>query len=174
MFFRNSRGHVAFGSSAQLLHPALAATALGALLVAASTGSALSHGCMPNHARPLVILKDMGPCNFDPQTMSFAGERPSPTFCFAEEKMKPGILASTYSSIEPACCLTMMSCVMDSPRPVPSPAGFVVKKGLTPEPRSGRQTTTPVVASSTTVGGQRETPHNQTLLLQIPRLEIDG
>ena len=74
MFFPNSRGHVAFGSSAQLSHPALAATALGALLVAASTGSALSHGCMPNHARPLVVLKDMGPCSFDQETLSFAGE----------------------------------------------------------------------------------------------------
>jgi hypothetical protein len=29
---------------------------------------------MSNHARPLVILKDMGPCRFDRQTMSFAGE----------------------------------------------------------------------------------------------------
>jgi hypothetical protein len=29
---------------------------------------------MPNHARPLVILKDMGPCSFDRQTMSFADE----------------------------------------------------------------------------------------------------
>src|SRR6516162_4037832 len=45
-------------------------------------------------------------------------------------------LISVYSpgcvstSIDPECCFTMMSWVMDRPRPVPSPAGFVVKKGL--------------------------------------------
>src|SRR5262249_2001175 len=46
------------------------------------------------------------------------------------------ILISVYSpgcvstSIDPECCFTMMSWVMDRPRPVPSPAGLVVKKGL--------------------------------------------
>ena len=74
MLLRKSRGLPAFGFFARRSHPTFAATALGGLLVAASTGSALSHGCMPNHARPLVILKDMGPCSFDRQTMSFAGE----------------------------------------------------------------------------------------------------
>jgi len=34
------------------------------------------------------------------------------------------------TSIEPACCLTMMSWLMESPSPVPSPVGLVVKKGL--------------------------------------------
>ena len=74
MLFCKSRCLSAFGSSARRSHPTLAAKVLGGLLVAASTGSALSHGCMPNHLRPLVMLKDMGPCSFDRQTMSFAGE----------------------------------------------------------------------------------------------------
>ena len=34
------------------------------------------------------------------------------------------------TSIEPACCLTMMSWLMERPRPVPSPVGLVVKNGL--------------------------------------------
>jgi hypothetical protein len=59
---------------AQRFHPTIAAMAFAGPLVAAPTGSALSHGCMPNHARPLVSLKDMGPCSFDQETMSFAGE----------------------------------------------------------------------------------------------------
>jgi hypothetical protein len=39
----------------------------------------------------------------------------------------PGLVST---SIDPACCLTTMSWLMESPRPVPSPAGLVVKKGL--------------------------------------------
>jgi hypothetical protein len=38
----------------------------------------------------------------------------------------PGCVAT---SIEPACCLTIMSWLMESPRPVPSPVGLVVKNG---------------------------------------------
>src|SRR5689334_16358345 len=39
----------------------------------------------------------------------------------------PGIVST---SIDPPCCLTMMSWLIDRPSPVPSPAGLVVKKGL--------------------------------------------
>ena len=39
----------------------------------------------------------------------------------------PGCVST---SIAPACCLTTMSWLIDRPRPVPSPAGLVVKKGL--------------------------------------------
>src|SRR3954451_17544299 len=37
---------------------------------------------------------------------------------------------SVSTSILPPCCFTMMSCVIERPRPVPSPAGLVVKNGL--------------------------------------------
>src|SRR5262249_35916749 len=37
---------------------------------------------------------------------------------------------SVTTSIEPACCFTTMSWLSDRPRPVPSPAGLVVKKGV--------------------------------------------
>src|SRR4029453_6251147 len=39
----------------------------------------------------------------------------------------PGCVST---SIDPACCLTMISWLMERPSPVPSPAGFVVKNGL--------------------------------------------
>src|SRR5262245_12397622 len=39
----------------------------------------------------------------------------------------PGVVST---SIDPPCCLTIMSWLMERPRPVPSPAGFVVKNGL--------------------------------------------
>ena len=39
----------------------------------------------------------------------------------------PGCVST---SIDPPCCLTMMSWLMDRPRPVPSPAGLVVKNGI--------------------------------------------
>src|SRR5262245_44911171 len=38
----------------------------------------------------------------------------------------PGCVST---SIAPACCLTMMSWLMERPRPVPSPVGLVVKNG---------------------------------------------
>ena len=37
--------------------------------------------------------------------------------------------SSVSTSMVPECCLTMMSWLSESPRPVPSPAGFVVKNG---------------------------------------------
>src|SRR6478752_359141 len=39
----------------------------------------------------------------------------------------PGFVST---SIDPACCLTIMSWLNERPRPVPSPGGLVVKKGL--------------------------------------------
>ena len=47
---------------------------LSCAMLATSAGTALSDGCKPNHPRPLIILKDMGACGFDPQTLSFSGE----------------------------------------------------------------------------------------------------
>src|SRR6202043_4075796 len=39
----------------------------------------------------------------------------------------PGLVST---SIDPPCCLTMISWLSERPSPVPSPAGFVVKNGL--------------------------------------------
>ena len=52
----------------------LVAVGLSCAMLAASAGTALSNDCKPAHPRPLIILKDMGACGFNPQTLSFAGE----------------------------------------------------------------------------------------------------
>jgi hypothetical protein len=63
---------LAFGAPSSPLR--LIAVGLSCAMLAASAGAALSNGCKPIHPRPLIILKDMGACAFDPQTLSFAGE----------------------------------------------------------------------------------------------------
>jgi hypothetical protein len=51
----------------------------GALLLAAQLTalldpqSALAHQCRPRRPLPVIILKSMGPCNFNAETLSFAG-----------------------------------------------------------------------------------------------------
>lgn len=52
----------------------LAAIALAAGVAGLSAGTALAEGCKPSRPRPPVVLKDMGPCGFDLQAMSFHGE----------------------------------------------------------------------------------------------------
>jgi len=49
------------------------AAGLSCAMLAMSASAALSE-CKPRHPRPLIILKDMGACKFDPQTLSFSGE----------------------------------------------------------------------------------------------------
>jgi hypothetical protein len=63
---------LAFGGSSS---PLRAITiGLSCAMLAASAGAALSNECKPIRPRPLIILKDMGACGFDPQTLSFAGQ----------------------------------------------------------------------------------------------------
>ena len=50
------------------------AVLLACAVISISAGTASSHDCMPRRPRPPVVLKDMGPCRFDPLTMSFSGE----------------------------------------------------------------------------------------------------
>jgi hypothetical protein len=100
MLSRKSRGPPGF--FARRSHPTLAATALSGLLVAASTGSALSHGCTPNHPRPLVILKDMKPCSFDRETLSFAGEPVEQAKCLMRGLDATRNLVPTLESLPPA------------------------------------------------------------------------
>src|SRR5262249_49332748 len=62
--------------------------------------------------------------------------KPPPDFPSDAADRGKTILNSVYSpgfvstSIDPPCCLTTMSWLSDRPKPVPSPAGFVVKNGL--------------------------------------------
>ena len=54
--------------------PRVITVGLSCAMLAASAATALSNECKPAHPRPLIILKDMGACGFDPQTLSFAGD----------------------------------------------------------------------------------------------------
>ena len=55
--------------------------ALSCTLLAASVQAAFSTECKPSHLRPLYFLKDMGPCNFDAETLSFAGTPVQQAMC---------------------------------------------------------------------------------------------
>ena len=50
---------------------ALSATAFGFILAA---GDAAANQCQPRRPLPIVILQSMGPCNFDLESLSFAGD----------------------------------------------------------------------------------------------------
>lgn len=52
---------------------AVVATGMACALLQITAGLAFA-GCKPSHPRPTIILKDMGACGFDPQTMSYRGE----------------------------------------------------------------------------------------------------
>jgi hypothetical protein len=43
--------------------------------------TAFSDGCKPRHLKPLYFLKTMGPCQFDTETLSFAGEPVEQAMC---------------------------------------------------------------------------------------------
>ena len=43
------------------------------VVVTGSMHAAFSADCKPNHLKPLYFLKDMGPCGFDVETLSFSG-----------------------------------------------------------------------------------------------------
>ncbi len=40
-----------------------------------------SQTCKPRHSLPTIVLKDMGACNFDPQSLSFAGDATEQALC---------------------------------------------------------------------------------------------
>lgn len=52
----------------------LLAAALASALFGALARTALSAECKPHHFRPPFFVKTMGPCNFDPEVLSFRGE----------------------------------------------------------------------------------------------------
>jgi len=59
----------------------LIATGLAGAVLCAAAQTALSEGCKPSHLRPLYFLKTMGPCKFDIDSLSFAGEPVEQAMC---------------------------------------------------------------------------------------------
>ncbi len=62
------------------VHSLIALGVAGAMLCAAAQ-TASSEGCKPSHFRPLYFLKTMGPCRFDIDNLSFAGEPVEQAMC---------------------------------------------------------------------------------------------
>ncbi len=57
------------------------AATLACLLLGASAQAALSAECKPRHFRPPFFVNGMGTCNFDPSTLSFAGDAAAQAKC---------------------------------------------------------------------------------------------
>lgn len=89
----DSSTHVRACSAGALAHAALAgfavksgwraAAAIPGLVLAVLSAAALDAraGCKPKRPLPTVVLKSMGPCAFDPETASFAGEPAQQAAC---------------------------------------------------------------------------------------------
>jgi hypothetical protein len=54
---------------------------LAATVLCGSVQAALSSQCRPNHLKPLYFLKNMGPCKFDIDTLSFSGTPVDQALC---------------------------------------------------------------------------------------------
>ncbi|MGB7102746.1 MAG: hypothetical protein WBD95_28800 [Xanthobacteraceae bacterium] len=80
----------------------LVAAGLSCAMLATSAAAALSDGCKPNHPRPLIILKDMGACGFDPQTLSFSGEPAEQAKCLMRGMDASRNLGRALDTLPPA------------------------------------------------------------------------
>jgi hypothetical protein len=56
-------------------------------------------GCKPARPRPPIVLKTMGPCGFDPETLSYAGEPEQQAMCLVRPVLKLGIPGPTLESL---------------------------------------------------------------------------
>ncbi len=83
-------------------HSRLIATGFACAMLAASTPAALSAPCKPNHFRPPYFIKTMGPCTFDPATVSFAGEPVEQAKCLMRGMDASRNLAPARESLPPA------------------------------------------------------------------------
>ena len=67
-----------------------------------STHGALSARCKPNHFRPPFFIKTMGPCTFDPQTLSFSGTPVEQAKCLMRGMDHSRNLAPQMETLPPA------------------------------------------------------------------------
>ncbi len=79
----------------------LVAAGLSCAMLAMSASAALSE-CKPRHPRPLIILKDMGACKFDPQTLNFAGEPAEQARCLMRGMDASRNLGPAIETLPPA------------------------------------------------------------------------
>jgi len=79
----------------------ISAALLAAAMLCGSAPSALSETCKPRHPRPTIVLKNMGACNFDPGTMSFAGDPVEQAMCLMRGVDATRNLAGPLDSLPP-------------------------------------------------------------------------
>jgi hypothetical protein len=72
------------------------------LLLAFSATSGLSADCKPSHFRPPFFVTTMGPCVFDPETLSFQGEPEQQARCLMRGMDQSRNLGPTLESLPPA------------------------------------------------------------------------
>jgi hypothetical protein len=80
----------------------LVATALAGAVLCGFAQNAFSQSCKPSHPKPTIILKSMGPCTFDPQTLSFSGEPVEQALCLMRGMDSTRNLAPPLQSLPPA------------------------------------------------------------------------
>lgn len=80
----------------------LLATGLAGAMLCASAGEAFSAGCKPSHPLPTIVLKTMGACAFDPQTMKFGGEPVEQAMCLMRGMDASRNLAPMLEHLPPA------------------------------------------------------------------------
>jgi len=84
------------------LNGRLAAAGLAAVMLCGAVETALGNDCKPRHPRPTIVLKTMGACAFDPQTLSFAGEPVDQALCLMRGMDASRNLAPAQESLPPA------------------------------------------------------------------------
>lgn len=78
------------------------ATGLSCTLLICSVHGALSADCKPRHPLPTIMLRDMGACAFDPETLSFAGSPVAQAMCLMRGMDASRNLAPPVSRFPPA------------------------------------------------------------------------
>jgi hypothetical protein len=84
------------------LRRALLAAGLAGAMIGACADVAWSHGCMPTRPKPPIVLRDMGACAFDPQTLSFAGGPTDQAKCLMRGMDATRNLVPTLERLPPA------------------------------------------------------------------------
>jgi hypothetical protein len=83
-------------------HRTLLAIGFAAAFICASAQDALSSGCKPSRPKPTVILKTMGPCSFDPATLSYQGEPIEQAKCLMRSMDQSRNLGPPLDDLPPA------------------------------------------------------------------------
>jgi hypothetical protein len=83
-------------------HASLIAIGLAGAMLGLCAKAALSADCKPDHFRPPFFVKTMGPCTFDPATLSFIGEPVEQAQCLMRGMDRSRNLAPALQSLPSA------------------------------------------------------------------------